>query len=171
MIICPNCQHEEMPGALFCSECGARLVMQDNLTTQQIKKTPSDVLTPQAGPQPPIPNIEPEDADSVVSLHLVDTGQVIHLTGRTEFTLGRISEGQPILPDIDLSPFEAYAQGVSRLHVALKIINQGVVVTDLGSSNGTRVNGQKIVPHVDYPVNHGDIIAIGKLKIQVLIHK
>lgn len=171
MIICPNCQHEEMPGALFCSECGARLVFQDNLTTQQIKKTPSDILTPQPEMQPPIPTIEPGDADSVVSLHLVDSGQVIHLSGRTEFTLGRISEGQPILPDIDLSPYEAYAQGVSRLHVALKIINQGVVVTDLGSSNGTRVNGQKIVPHVDYPVNHGDIIAIGKLKIQVLIHK
>jgi hypothetical protein len=24
---------------------------------------------------------------------------------------------------------------------------------------------------VDYPINHGDIIALGKLKIQVLIHK
>ncbi len=42
---------------------------------------------------------------------------------------------------------------------------------DLGSSNGTRVNGQKIVPHVDYPVKHGDIIALGKLKIQLIIHK
>jgi pSer/pThr/pTyr-binding forkhead associated (FHA) protein len=48
-------------------------------------------------------------------------------------------------------------------------VNKDVVVTDLGSSNGTRVNGQKIVPHVDYPINHGDIIALGKLKIQVII--
>jgi pSer/pThr/pTyr-binding forkhead associated (FHA) protein len=109
--------------------------------------------------------------DSVISLHLVENGQILHLAGRSEFTLGRISEGQPILPDVDLSPYEAYAQGVSRLHVALKIVNNGIVITDLGSSNGTRVNGQKIVPHVDYPLNHGDIIALGKLKIQVLIHK
>jgi pSer/pThr/pTyr-binding forkhead associated (FHA) protein len=46
-----------------------------------------------------------------------------------------------------------------------------VVITDLGSSNGTRVNGQKIVPHVDYPLNHGDMIALGKFAIQVLIKK
>jgi pSer/pThr/pTyr-binding forkhead associated (FHA) protein len=116
-------------------------------------------------------DIKPGEEGSLVSLHLVESGQVIHLKGRTEFTLGRVSEGQPIPPDIDLSAFNAYAQGVSRLHVALKIVNQGVVVTDLGSSNGTRVNGQKIVPHVDYPINHGDILAVGKLKIQVLIHK
>jgi len=85
--------------------------------------------------------------------------------------MGRVAEGQPILPDVDLSPYEAYSQGVSRLHAALKVINQRVVIMDLGSSNGTRVNGQKIVPNVDYPLNHGDMIALGKLKIQVLIRR
>ena len=102
---------------------------------------------------------------------LVDSAQVLHLAERNEFTLGRAIEGQPILPDVDLSPFDAFTLGVSRLHAALRIINGEVVVTDLGSSNGTRVNGQKIVPHVDYPINHGDVIALGKLKIQILIVK
>jgi pSer/pThr/pTyr-binding forkhead associated (FHA) protein len=109
--------------------------------------------------------------DAVVSLHMVDSGQIVNLTGQTEFTIGRTAEGQPILPDVDLSPYEAYAKGVSRLHSALKIHNQRVVITDLGSSNGTRVNGQKIVPHVDYPLNHGDMIALGKFTIQLLIRK
>jgi pSer/pThr/pTyr-binding forkhead associated (FHA) protein len=58
---------------------------------------------------------------------------------------------------------------VSRLHAALKIHHNRVTIMDLGSSNGTRVNGQKIVPHVDYPINQGDIIALGKLKIQVIL--
>jgi pSer/pThr/pTyr-binding forkhead associated (FHA) protein len=102
---------------------------------------------------------------------MVDSAQVLHLAERNEFTLGRAIEGQPILPDVDLSPFDAFTLGVSRLHAALRIINGEVVVADLGSSNGTRVNGQKIVPHVDYPINHGDVIALGKLKIQVLIIK
>ncbi|MEA4909843.1 MAG: FHA domain-containing protein [Chloroflexi bacterium] len=95
----------------------------------------------------------------------------MNLVGRTEFTLGRVGERQPILPDIDLSPYDAYVQGVSRLHALLKISDQVVIVTDLGSSNGTRVNGQKILPHIDYPLNHGDVVALGKLKIQILIHK
>lgn len=40
---------------------------------------------------------------------------------------------------------------------------------DLGSSNGTRINGQKIVPHVEYTINHGDLVVLGKLKVQVLL--
>jgi pSer/pThr/pTyr-binding forkhead associated (FHA) protein len=170
MIICPNCQHKELPGALFCSECGAQLVTIDVLNTRSIKKTTSGLLesptvVPQVNPAPSAgKSSEPSN-----SLHIVDSGQVIHLKERKEFTLGRTVEGQPILPDVDLTPFDAFSLGVSRLHAALRIVNHDVVVTDLGSSNGTRVNGQKIVPHVDYPINHGDIVALGKLKIQIII--
>ncbi len=172
MILCPNCQHKELPGALFCSECGTQLVSLDILNTRSIQKTPSEGLAPKIK----IPEVAPKTPgahgnEPSISLHIVDSGQVLHLAERAEFTLGRTIEGQPILPDIDLSPFEAFTLGVSRLHAALRIVNHEVVITDLGSSNGTRVNGQKIVPHVDYPVTHGDIIALGKLKIQVLITK
>jgi hypothetical protein len=170
MILCPNCQHHEIAGALFCSECGAQLVFAENLSTQTIRRNPSDVLVPKQTSAPP-PSPTAASIDAVVSLHLVDSGQILPLAGRTEFTLGRATEGQPILPDVDLSPYEAYAQGVSRLHAALKISSQRVVIVDLGSSNGTRVNGQKIVPNVDYPLNHGDMLALGKLKIQLLIRR
>jgi len=44
MIVCPNCHHKELPGALFCSECGARLISLDYLTTQSIKKSNTDNL-------------------------------------------------------------------------------------------------------------------------------
>lgn len=170
MILCPNCQHKELPGALFCSECGTQLVSLDILNTRSIQRTTTDNLTlateiPEVG----VRKIPVRSAIPNISLHLVDSAQILHLAERNEFTLGRAIEGQPILPDVDLSPFDAFTLGVSRLHAALRIINNEVVVADLGSSNGTRVNGQKIVPHVDYPINHGDVIALGKLKIQILI--
>lgn len=172
MILCPNCQHKELPGALFCSECGTQLVSLDILNTRSIQKTPSDILEePTEVPKISSKNGATKGAEPSISLHIIDSGQVVHLSDRSEFTLGRTIEGQPILPDVDLSPFDAFTLGVSRLHAALRIVNHEVVVTDLGSSNGTRVNGQKIVPHVDYPINHGDIIALGKLKIQVIINK
>jgi pSer/pThr/pTyr-binding forkhead associated (FHA) protein len=170
MIVCPNCHHEEIAGALFCSECGAQLVVSDHRSTQSITRSPTDVLGTNGNPPIEIPPLTTGE-DTIISLHLVGSGQVLHLAGRTEFTLGRVAEGQPILPDVDLSVYEAYSQGVSRLHAALKFVNQRVVITDLGSANGTRVNGQKIMPHIDYPLNHGDMIALGKLKIQVLIRK
>lgn len=44
MIKCPNCHHEELPGSLYCSECGAQLVVSQTTTTQHIQRNPSDVL-------------------------------------------------------------------------------------------------------------------------------
>lgn len=169
IIICPNCQHRELSGALFCSECGAQLIDVEIHSTSSIYRSQSDPLSPAVqnikGPGD-TPSGSPEAS---VTLHLVEQGQFIPLAGRTEYTLGRVAEGQPILPDVDLSPYEAYAQGVSRLHAAVKNINQRILIVDLGSSNGTRVNGQKITPNVDFPLNHGDLIALGKLKMQILI--
>jgi len=173
MILCPNCRHQELAGALFCSECGARLVVLEVPNTHSIERNQTGLLMfqPQRSSPPPSQSLSPSTTDAVVSLHLIESGMILHLSGQTEFTLGRVAEGQPILPDVDLSPYEAYAEGVSRLHAALKLNNQRVFITDLGSSNGTRVNGQKIMPNVDYPLNHGDVVSLGKFKIQVLIRK
>jgi len=175
MIVCPNCHHKELPGALFCSECGARLISLDYLTTQSIKKTNTDNLD--ASMVEDLKDSISSNNDlfskqaisSDLALYLIEAKQTLQLAGRSEFTLGRVAEGQPILPDVDLSPFDAYSQGVSRLHAALKLNKNRVAIMDLGSSNGTRVNGQKIVPHVDYPISHNDQIALGKLRIQILI--
>ena len=69
----------------------------------------------------------------------MDSGKILPLASRNEFTLGRLSEGQPIMPDIDLTPYQAYASGVSRLHAVVKRDASRVMVMDLGSSNGTYI--------------------------------
>jgi pSer/pThr/pTyr-binding forkhead associated (FHA) protein len=120
-------------------------------------------------PIPPSLVISAQSPEVAVSLHLVDSGVILQLSGQNEYSLGRAVKGQSILPDVDLSPYEAYSQGVSRLHAALKLNNHRVFLTDLGSSNGTRVNGQKVMANTDWPLNHGDVVTLGKFKIQVLI--
>ncbi len=165
MIVCSNCSHVNVTGALFCSECGARLGASDPLTTQNIK--PNQMM--EALKQAPAPSATPAVTNNWVTLHLLDTGQVLPLTERNEFTLGRISEGQPIMPDVDLSPYQAYTRGVSRLHAVLKREASHVFLMDLGSSNGTYVNGKRLTPNVDHALSNGDVVALGKLKIQILI--
>jgi hypothetical protein len=168
MSICPNCNHDNMAGALFCNECGAQLMGKDNLVTQNISTSQMKEIPPDHS----VPNGFPSaagNADAWGSLHLLDIGQVIPLTGRNEFTLGRISEGQPIMPDLDLSSYQAYANGVSRLHAVIKRVGQSVVVMDLGSANGTYINGKRLLVNVEQVLNHGDVLALGKLKTQVLI--
>jgi hypothetical protein len=166
MIICANCQHKNVTGAMFCAECGAQLDGIDTLITQAIT---DEQIAEELNKKPAHPELVSTPVTSWISLHLMDSGKILPLASRNEFTLGRLSEGQPIMPDIDLTPYQAYASGVSRLHAVVKRDANRVVVMDLGSSNGTYVNGRRINPHVEEPLSHGDIIALGKLKIQVLL--
>jgi len=172
MVICPKCHNQEPDGALFCNECGAQLVSLDAMEFRTLNTAESPELL--TSPLTDLPELDldmggDQYAQSDVSLLLMDSGKMIHLSGKREFSLGRVTDGQLILPDIDLSPYEAYAMGVSRLHASIRISPRIVILSDLGSSNGTRVNGQRIGPHIDYPINHGDVVALGKLRIKILI--
>lgn len=170
MIECPSCKHQEMTGALFCSECGAQLTGVKPIGTQTIDDRPTDKLAEyMAGHDQNV--IPPAPSDVAISLFLLESGTVLPMAGRTEFTLGRSAEGQPILPDIDLAPFQAYEHGVSRIHASITLGKQEALITDLGSANGTRLNGQKLPPHRPFPAKHGDIVTLGKLRIQLLIRK
>jgi len=166
MIICTNCQHENVPGTLFCVECGTQLEGTETLTTQAVTQDEitNDLKNRNASVEPPS-----SPTNSWISLHLMDSGKILPLTSRTEFTMGRLSEGQPIMPDIDLTPYQAYASGVSRLHAVVKREGDRTIVMDLGSSNGTYLNGRRLNPHTEEELRHGDVVALGKLKIQVLL--
>ncbi len=117
----------------------------------------------------PVPPFHPAFVqDMTVALHVVETGQILSLEEKEEFSLGRLDGA--VRPDIDMSPFNAYRQGVSRLHAKINIKDADhVTVTDLGSTNGTWVNGAKATPHVPVLLHHGDVISLGKLVVQALI--
>ncbi len=166
MILCPNCQHEEIPGTVFCSNCASQLKLFDTSVTHELKHPgtkPKEIKTP---PDPPTPQGQ---FISWASLHIIESGQIIILADRDEFTIGRTSEGQPIMPDVDLTDFNAYANGISRLHCVIKKTNSKAYIMDLGSSNGTYRNGVRLTELIETQINHGDVISLGKLRIQVLI--
>src|SRR5690349_17787057 len=166
MMVCSNCKYNNMDGAMFCAECGAQLLGKDAITTQNIS---TEKFSPAAtrNAQDIYQSFDGQGAWG--SIHLLDTGQVLPLSSRSEFTLGRVSEGQPIMPDVDLSPYQAYAGGVSRLHAVIKQVGGRILLMDLGSANGTYINGKRLQANVEQALNHGDIVALGKLKIQILV--
>src|SRR5205823_17519 len=74
---------------------------------------------------------------------------------REEITIGR-QEGNTI---------RLTERNVSRRHARLMRSNGSVLVEDLGSYNGIRINGEKIAGQV--PVNDGDLIQIGDYDLAV----
>lgn len=168
MITCSKCNHEELGGALFCSQCGAQLFASTDNTaairSADMKNNRGITPSPPPFPTPPV-NFQ----DSNIVVFLIDAGEVIFVKGDKELSIGRSTEGQMIVPDIDLSPHDAYEAGVSRLHANLSIKGKQITAKDLGSANGTRLNGKKMSAHAEHTLQHGDILTLGKLKLQVLI--
>ncbi len=163
---CPVCGHMEYEGALFCSECGAPLFQQP--------PEPIGRRSPKEQTRPEVPAEEMSHLTSgKIVLVVEETGDKIILNGtsRGEWILGRTAPGQAIVPDIDLTPYEAYDNGVSRLHAAIRISEDGkATITDLGSSNGTRLNGLKIPPNIPQPLSEGDMVLLGKLALRVQLN-
>ncbi len=166
MKLCPACGHMEYEGALFCSECGAPL-FQQTLTPSSPRSTRA-----QTQPKAPAGQVSHPAAGKLV-LVVEETGDKITLNGadRGEWILGRSTPGQTVVPDIDLTPYKAYDNGVSRLHAAVRISEDGrATITDLGSSNGTRLNGLKIPPNIPQPLSEGDRVLLGKLALRVQLN-
>jgi pSer/pThr/pTyr-binding forkhead associated (FHA) protein len=106
-------------------------------------------------------------------LYFAEEEEVIPLPDQNEFTIGRLVEGQVITPDVDLNPYDAFDKGVSRLHATIRINpeNNNIHVIDLGSANGSSVNGFTIPANSEVPLNHGDILSLGKLRLKVILPK
>ena len=91
------------------------------------------------------------------------------LPGIGDFVLGRVSEGQTILPDLDLGPYEALEAGVSRIHALIQISLDSISITDLGSSNGTYINEEQVQKHVQHKIENKDMIRLGRLQMQAIM--
>ena len=104
-------------------------------------------------------------------LYSTEKELVIDIPDQDEFTIGRFVEGQVITPDVDLNLYEAFDMGVSRLHATIRINNEKnkIFVIDLGSANGSSVNNYEIPANSEVPLNHGDVLTLGKFNMKVIL--
>ncbi|MFI6166592.1 FHA domain-containing protein [Nocardia sp. NPDC051052] len=79
-----------------------------------------------------------------------------------DILIGKRSVSQGLTPDIDLGIAPADV-GVSRAHATIHLDGEELTVTDLGSTNGTSVNGSdELIPaKVPVPLRSGDRIHLG----------
>jgi pSer/pThr/pTyr-binding forkhead associated (FHA) protein len=127
---------------------------------ERAEKTDKTKPTPAEGPD--------LRSGAIFGLRVVDSGDVVSLVGRTNYTIGRSNKGQAVIPDVDLAMYEAYDHGVSRLHAEMRIQPDRIFVIDLDSANGTIVNGERLKSLEEKVVHHGDIIQLGRMRLQII---
>src|SRR5258708_1190624 len=87
---------------------------------------------------------------SLVVVHGAGT-QLFPLTEGRTAVLGREGPADIVIED----------RGLSRRHAVFEVENGDVWVTDLGSTNGTQINGQSVSRRSR--IRHGDEVAIGSV--------
>jgi pSer/pThr/pTyr-binding forkhead associated (FHA) protein len=89
-------------------------------------------------------------------------GTLIPLVGE-RVVVGRYDHDlDDVKPEVDLSNIQG-ADTVSRVHASLQHIGSTYTLTDLRSTNATRLNNQRLEPDKPTPLNDGDTIAFGKV--------
>jgi phage tail-like protein len=58
-------------------------------------------------------------------------------------------------------------QSISRAHAELRVTSETVIVADIGSVNGTFVNGVQLAPHQPVQLQLGDQVRVGPFILQV----
>jgi pSer/pThr/pTyr-binding forkhead associated (FHA) protein len=168
MIRCDFCQTEHVDNTVFCDECGNYLLEGEELGTdpiewkegaelqeRQVAEAQAEVST-EAGPRSI--RLRIGQGEQTRECEIVLTKPV---------RLGRIDPAQDIYPEIDLTHNMGGQQGVSRLHACIFQREHTVVVEDLGSVNGTRLNGRRLAPYMPVPIKNHDQLELGKLPIQI----
>lgn len=84
-----------------------------------------------------------------------------------EIIMGRQDPKIGFNPQISLESFGAHKQGVSRRHASITRRDGGLDLTDLGSSNGTYLNGQRLIANQPRVLRDGDEVRLGYLVLCV----
>jgi len=84
---------------------------------------------------------------------------------RSPILLGRVSEAEEYRPDFDMAFYDDGGY-VSRRHAQITRDASGYLISDLGSSNGTLLNGYLLLPNRLYRLRNGDRFKVGLVVIE-----
>jgi hypothetical protein len=164
--VCPSCGAENLPGTLFCVQCGTYL--------------------PSGGPLRTEPLPEQDDVNSACPRHdgsgqatgrhglkievtVQNTGRVVLLSADREILVGRLDSAHGIFPELDMTTDGGLEEGVSRRHARIYTRDGTCFVEDLDSTNGSFLNGERITPYLPYAFHDGDVLTFGSLQLKFCI--
>lgn len=162
-IPCPNCGKANLSQEVICYSCGTLIADENHSVT--------DILLPKIGEFTSI-----DDArfgqNNVLVLMPGSSDEPFILRPQmksTGLTFGRNKNNTDDV-DVDLERIGASQKGVSRLHATITYneISETLSFFDMGSTNGSYINGQKLQTNERRALRHGDEIRFGGLNFRVI---
>ncbi len=120
-------------------------------------------------PKPAAIEYNPSTGANVAVLLFQTESRRVNLDEGAEILLGRTHPTNAVDPQVDLTGYDAPSKGVSRIHAAIKRDPAGWWITDLDSSNGTWVNGQRLAPHQRYQLKGVNDVQLARLTFRIAL--
>jgi hypothetical protein len=154
--------HSNREGVLFCEECGQMLYTEhtEQRAASLTKELPAGMgdLSAKGGW-----GTARFNRSASIVLQIRDHPSLIEIVPQQETIIGRYDGSNSSVPTVDLAPYGAYENGVSRIHAAIRRGEDTLMLVDLGSTNGTYLNGQRLIPNQPRVLRDGDEVRFGKL--------
>jgi hypothetical protein len=145
---CPICHLGIDANSIVCRHCGSTLELTPPGKVGNIKDFTAGLASPAIG----------------LGIYSFGTSTPIAVAKDKEFILGR-EAGEGSEKIVDLTNRDGFAMGVSRRHAMIRAVENGYVIIDLNSSNGTWLNGQILMPTIVNELPSGSNIQLGFLKL------
>ncbi len=162
---CPDCNYPNKVGELFCIDCGNPLFTANpeevTRSTKQLKIIPPQLThTPIWGT-----THLPQEGNLVFRIKSYNEPLVVQ--PKAEMLIGRADIKSNHFPAVDLTPYGALEEGISRVHAKLNRDGDTITLTDMNSVNGTYLNGQRLPAHQARVVRDGDEVRFGRLIMNI----
>ncbi len=177
--LCPDCSAlHELHSGKFCEICGYNFVTQAHGELPIVQPVVPEVVTPletvttkqEAAPREweVVVTIDPSLRHPDSPKPPADATPITICLDKSTHLIGRTSQVRAVYPEIALDLDDA----VSHRHALLDRQSDGTLtLRDIGSSNGTQLNGVELKPMIDMPLKSGDVITLGhwtKIIIQTI---
>lgn len=163
MKVCSKCGHENQEGFFYCEKCNTPLITEATpLTTATIPARPSthDITRPEDNVIIPLP----VGANLVLDIG----GTILAFPDASKIDIGRQPDANVTGVWLDTTAYGGYAKGVSRRHAQIRMTaDRYLELVDLGSANGTFLNGFRLPSLQPYFLNDRDEVFLGQLIIFV----
>jgi serine/threonine-protein kinase len=154
-IFCPHCGRGNKPTARFCAACGTALPAAQPQVVS-VAPRPQVVQTP---PSRPAARPLQQARFRITTPRGTWEYPLVNLPSR----IGRRDPSQNHFPELDLADYDR--GHASRRHAVIERRGNQYVLTDVGSVNGTLLNGVRLPSHRPQPLKDGDRVRIGDVEM------
>ena len=165
---CPVCKNKNDRDALVCIHCGNAL--DENPPGPTVTSLSPEAPTDDRSVIDSAVTIEDEmiPADGI-AVYIAGIDKRVSVRIENEIIFGRNAK-ESKEPMLDLTDLGGFQMGISRRHAKIRRAGNGYEIIDLSSTNGTKLNGERLVPDKPYPLANGAQIQLGRMRMY-LFHR